>query len=201
MKLKLKTNKRCFKKLSPAHQEKVIQITKQFQRSFQESYQKKNKNKTTQKTNKTIQKAKTHINKFVVAEYIEEARFALNYKRAITLTFYINPNQLTKQERKFFKQLYQISEAKLVKLLHQIPLQDPRYHSSVKVVSEIRKIIQTKDNNPNNPNNNTATKLSITLDPNATNQKNNPKDTDKDNNTPDNTDKPVERKPLVLVNQ
>ena len=107
--------------------------------------------------------AKGRIDKFAVAQLIDAGKYANNHEENTLNCFRLYKKQLnlTKEELILTKHCFKLAQTDLNKLLHKILLSNPAAANSMRVLAQMKNLIDTDNNNNNN--NNVQPTLNISL--------------------------------------
>ncbi len=107
----------------------------------------------------TKNKPPSRLTKQAIAQLIDQGRFATSYQHAIMASFRKDPSTLTKKEKKVAKLCYHISQSDFMEILNRMILVNDRAYATLKVIAEIRGLINTTHDLAQN----TGAKLNINL--------------------------------------
>ena len=142
--------------------------------------------------------AKGRIDKFAVAQLIDAGKYANNHEENTLNCFRLYKKQLnlTKEELILTKHCFKLAQTDLNKLLHKILLSNPAAANSMRVLAQMKNLIDT-DNNNNNNNNNVQPTLNISLTKKKSKYQKEENKKNKENNN-NNNNKNINKKPIPL---
>ena len=96
--------------------------------------------------------AKGRIDKFAVAQLIDAGKYANNHEENTLNCFRLYKKQLnlTKEELILTKHCFKLAQTDFNKLLHKILLSNPAAANSMRVLAQMKNLIDTDNNNNNN---------------------------------------------------
>ena len=139
--------------------------------------------------------AKGRIDKFAVAQLIDAGKYANNHEENTLNCFRLYKKQLnlTKEELILTKHCFKLAQTDLNKLLHKILLSNPAAANSMRVLAQMKNLIDVDNHNNNN---NIQPTLNISLTKKKSKyQKENEESSNKEKNE---NNKNINKKPIPL---